>query len=258
MEQISIQIGLLQRAVSNCPVVAHDPIAGLRIPEPKAYEVLVMRRRSRTSFLTWNSTSLRQMLRMRQGRRELRKLEHTGSVRKYVKAFSVLMLNIRDMSEKDKLFTFMEGLKSWAHLELQCQRASPAKVVEPQAFASGENDSEENEDNLGAVFQWCSTLSQVAAKKVVPPLARKTAPALTASQSKEDAQPRNPRKKGLMFVDVKTHGNPICAMIDTGASHNYLTSAKVARLELVVEKGVGRVKAINSTVQPIAGVPNLC
>ncbi|KAL0336106.1 UNVERIFIED_CONTAM: hypothetical protein Sradi_4822500 [Sesamum radiatum] len=37
MEQMSIQISLLQRAVSNVPVVAHDAGARLWIPEPKAY-----------------------------------------------------------------------------------------------------------------------------------------------------------------------------------------------------------------------------
>ncbi|KAL0411015.1 UNVERIFIED_CONTAM: Retrovirus-related Pol polyprotein from transposon [Sesamum latifolium] len=57
-----------------------------------------------------------------------------------------------------------------------------------------------------------------------------------------------------MFVDVKIHGKPIRAMIDTGATHNYLASAEVERLGLVLEKGVGRVKAINSAAQPIAGV----
>ncbi|KAL2240220.1 UNVERIFIED_CONTAM: RNA-directed DNA polymerase [Sesamum indicum] len=131
-------------------------------------------------------------------------------------------------------------------------KASPAKTMEPQASASGGHDSEEEEDNLGVISQWCNTLSQVAAKKLVPP--RKTAPALTASQPEEEAQPRNPGKKGLMFVDVKIHGKPIRAMIDTGATHNYLASTKVERLGLVLEKGVGRVKAINSTAQPIAGV----
>ncbi|KAL0293482.1 UNVERIFIED_CONTAM: Transposon Tf2-12 polyprotein [Sesamum radiatum] len=57
-----------------------------------------------------------------------------------------------------------------------------------------------------------------------------------------------------MFVDVKIHGKPIRAMVDTGATHNYLASAEVERLGLVLEKGVGRVKAINSAAQPIAGV----
>ncbi|KAL2251574.1 UNVERIFIED_CONTAM: hypothetical protein Sindi_2279700 [Sesamum indicum] len=37
LEQMSIQIGLLQHTVSNAPVIAHDPGAGLWIPEPKAY-----------------------------------------------------------------------------------------------------------------------------------------------------------------------------------------------------------------------------
>ncbi|KAL0313105.1 UNVERIFIED_CONTAM: hypothetical protein Sradi_5709800 [Sesamum radiatum] len=37
MEQISIQIGLLQRAVSNALVVSHDAGARLQIPEPKTY-----------------------------------------------------------------------------------------------------------------------------------------------------------------------------------------------------------------------------
>ncbi|KAL0434609.1 UNVERIFIED_CONTAM: hypothetical protein Sradi_0168800 [Sesamum radiatum] len=34
------------------------------------------------------------------------------------------MLDIRDISEKDKFFTFMEGLKLWARLELQCQQVT--------------------------------------------------------------------------------------------------------------------------------------
>ncbi|KAL0381915.1 UNVERIFIED_CONTAM: hypothetical protein Slati_4562500 [Sesamum latifolium] len=342
MEQMSIQIGLLQRAVSNGPAVAHDAGARLRIPEPKAYngardakevenflfdieqyflaanvEDEARKVSTATMYLTgdaklWWRTKyaeiqanqvrldtwalLREAIREQffpenveyNARRALRKLEHSGSVRDYVKSFSALMLDIRDMSEKDKLFTFMEGLKPWARLELQRQRvtdlgsamaaaerltdfaletrkdrqttsspvqnktggarsfrsnsnrgggdrkpyaqtgsqgssvrnkpqenrqgapqkssgcflcdgphryrdcpkkqllnalatftdkASPAKPVEPQASASGVNDSEEDEDNLGAISQWCNTLShQVAAKKTVPPRAGKTAP----------------------------------------------------------------------------------
>ncbi|KAL0391034.1 UNVERIFIED_CONTAM: hypothetical protein Scaly_0460500 [Sesamum calycinum] len=363
MEQMSIQIGLLQRAVSNVPAVAPDAGARLRIPEPKAYsgardakEVENFLFDMEQYFLVANvedearkvSTAtmptrcdwipghfLREAIREQffpenveyNARRALRKLEHTGSVRDYVKTFSALMLDIRDMSEKDKLFTFMEGLKPWARLELQRQRvidlgsamaaaerltdfnpenrkdrqttpspsqnkpagrdrsgeqapgeqaggaaeeqwmlpmrrphryrdcpkkqllnalatftdkASPAKPAEPRPTASGENDSEEDEDNLGAISQWCNTLShQVAAKKTMPPRAGKTAPALTGSHTEEEAQPRNPRKKGLMFVDVKIHGKPVRAMIDTGATHNYLASAEVERLGLVLEKGVG-------------------
>ncbi|KAL0357978.1 UNVERIFIED_CONTAM: hypothetical protein Scaly_1483500 [Sesamum calycinum] len=339
MEHISILIGLLQRAVSNIPAVAHDVGARLRILEPKAYDGArdakevenflfdmeqyflaanvkdeVRKVSTATMYLTgdaklWWRTKyaeiqanqvrldtwalLWEAIREQffpenveyNARRALRKLEHTGSVRDYVETFSALMLDIRDMSEKDKLFTFMEGLKPWARLELQANgnkpqenkqgapqkssgcflcdvphryqdcpkkqllnalatftnKASSAKPAEPRPAASGENDSEEDEDNLGAISQWCNTLShQGAAKKTMPPPAGKTTPTLTGSHTEEEAQPRNPRKKGLMFVDVKIHGKPVRAMIDTGATHNYLASAEVERLGLVLEKGVGR------------------
>ncbi|KAL2232454.1 UNVERIFIED_CONTAM: hypothetical protein Sindi_1425400 [Sesamum indicum] len=175
MEQMSIQIGLLQRAVSNAPIVAHDPGSRLRIPKPKAYSRArdakevenflfdmeqyflaaygqneARKVSTATMYLTgdanlWWRTKyaeietyqvqldtwalLREAIREQffpenveyNARRALRKLEHTGSMREYVKAFSALMLSIRDMSEKDKLFTFMEGLKPWARIELQRQ-----------------------------------------------------------------------------------------------------------------------------------------
>ncbi|KAL0414268.1 UNVERIFIED_CONTAM: hypothetical protein Sradi_1628500 [Sesamum radiatum] len=178
MEQMSIQIGLLQRAVSNGPAVVQDTGARLRIPEPNAYngardakevenflfdieqyflaanvEDEARKVSTATMYLTgdaklWWRTKyaeiqanqvrldtwalLREAIREQffpenveyNARRALRKLEHTGSVRDYVKSFSALMLDIRDMSEKDKLFTFMEGLKPWARLELQRQRVT--------------------------------------------------------------------------------------------------------------------------------------
>lgn len=44
-------------------------------------------------------------------RRSLKHFKHTGSIRDYVKQFTTLLLGITDMSEKDKLFLFMDGLQ---------------------------------------------------------------------------------------------------------------------------------------------------
>ncbi|KAL0331208.1 UNVERIFIED_CONTAM: hypothetical protein Sangu_1666300 [Sesamum angustifolium] len=166
MEQMSIQIGLLQRAVSNVPAVAPDAGARLRIPEPKAYsgardakEVENFLFDMEQYFLAANANQvrldtwalLREAIREQffpenveyNARRALRKLEHTGSVRDYVKTFSALMLDIRDMSEKDKLFTFMEGLKPWARLELQRQRVTDLG----SAMAAAERLTDFNPEN---------------------------------------------------------------------------------------------------------------
>src|SRR5262249_7140356 len=51
----------------------------------------------------------------------LKKLKHTGTIRDYVKEFSSLMLDIKNMSEEDKLFNFLSGLQPWAQVELRRQ-----------------------------------------------------------------------------------------------------------------------------------------
>ena len=64
-------------------------------------------------------------------REALKRLKHTGSVREYVKEFSSLMLDIKNMSEEDKLFNFMSGLQGWAQTELRRQgvRDLPAAMA---------------------------------------------------------------------------------------------------------------------------------
>lgn len=59
--------------------------------------------------------------------------------------------------------------------------------------------------------------------------------------------------KGLVYIEVKINGKPIRAMMDTGATHNYLASTEVKRLKIVLEKEKGKVEAISSAAQPIAG-----
>ncbi|KAA0065445.1 uncharacterized protein E6C27_scaffold17G001260 [Cucumis melo var. makuwa] len=44
-------------------------------------------------------------------RSKLREFRHMGTIRDYANQFSVVMLGFRDMSEKDKVFCFVEGLK---------------------------------------------------------------------------------------------------------------------------------------------------
>jgi hypothetical protein len=59
----------------------------------------------------------------------LGKLKHITSVREYVKQFSSLMLDIKDMSEADKLYNFMSGLQRWAQCELQSQGVRELNAV---------------------------------------------------------------------------------------------------------------------------------
>ncbi len=52
-------------------------------------------------------------------RARLRRLTQKGDVREYVREFSELLLEVPDLSNEDSLFTFLDGLKPWAKMELQ-------------------------------------------------------------------------------------------------------------------------------------------
>lgn len=54
-------------------------------------------------------------------RSQLMNLKQSGRIRDYIKTFTTLMLEIKDMSEADKLFQFMRGLAPWAQQELRRQ-----------------------------------------------------------------------------------------------------------------------------------------
>ncbi|RVW27212.1 hypothetical protein CK203_092587 [Vitis vinifera] len=49
----------------------------------------------------------------------MRRLKHTGSIRDYVKEFSLLMLEIPNITEEELLFNFMDNLQRWAEQELR-------------------------------------------------------------------------------------------------------------------------------------------
>lgn len=67
-----------------------------------------------------------------------------------------------------------------------------------------------------------------------------------------DSNP-NPRSDtGLMFVDVKVNGKVVRAMVDTGATQNFLSYWIVARLGLRVDKENSKMKA--SEAKPIVRV----
>lgn len=78
---------------------------------PKITVFAELRKELKEQFLPANSGWV--------ARESLRRLKHTGTVREYVKEFTSLMLDIKDMSEGDKLFNFMAGLQSWAQIELR-------------------------------------------------------------------------------------------------------------------------------------------
>ncbi|KAK0578231.1 hypothetical protein LWI29_007082 [Acer saccharum] len=60
-------------------------------------------------------------------------------------------------------------------------------------------------------------------------------------------------KKGLMFVKATIKGKQVRAMLDTGATHNFVSVDKAKRLGLRITNDEGAIKAANSPVKLIDG-----
>ncbi|KAK3012846.1 hypothetical protein RJ639_010346 [Escallonia herrerae] len=220
-------------------------------------------------------------------RKALLECKHIGSDREYCQAFSALMLDISNMSVVDRLFFFMEGLKPWARTELNRRRVNNLNEAiiaaeslsdynsEPQRPPQRGNPSSSNggkkpggqvpNQSWGSKSSWASNSSTQQKSGVgfkAKPDASTSGEAGNPEESLTREKPKDmpPKKKGdvpgkgLMYVDIKVNGKAIRAMMDTGATHNYISSTEVERLGLTLEKGCGRVKAINSAAQPVAGI----
>ncbi|TYK28632.1 uncharacterized protein E5676_scaffold2030G00580 [Cucumis melo var. makuwa] len=144
---VSARLNLTMRATANqAPTGGAIPVSRVKIPEPKPFcrakdakalenfifylkqSRYIDLQEGRCTIDTWDA--LKKELRSQffsenveiLAQRKLRELKHTCNVREYVKQFAGLMLDIRDMSKKDKVFCFVEGLKWWAKTKLYEQR----------------------------------------------------------------------------------------------------------------------------------------
>ncbi|KAI5652374.1 hypothetical protein M9H77_29561 [Catharanthus roseus] len=208
----------------------------------------------------------------------LRRLKHLGSIRDYVKDFTNL------------LFFFMDGLQTWAKIELRrrgVQDLATAIAIAEKKKGSpnrggGEhwrgNRKEDNrsqgqspwkpkdkgkqKDNFDRSIpkRGCFFCGELHWTRDCPKT--KALNALTAdmkghesSGNKEDAQVGSLQLlNGLQFVDATINGKETKALLDTGASHNFISVEEANRLGLRIVGGTGSVKAVNSMAKPIQGI----
>ncbi|RVW26338.1 RNA-directed DNA polymerase-like [Vitis vinifera] len=71
---------------------------------------------------------------------------------------------------------------------------------------------------------------------------------------KAKSVPKMPLSKGLMYVETLVNGKATKALVDTGATHNFVSEDEAKRLELQASKEEGWRKVINSVVKPSHGV----
>ena len=252
-------------------------------------------------------------------RESLKRLKQMGTVRDYVKDLSSLMLDIKNMSDDDKLFNFMYGLQGWAQTELRRQgvrdlptaMAAADCLVDYKLGNTVPTQKAKSEGNKKAKFEGKNHIKagwknlkgkapgeQVAVTKLIEKGGKTTQPAnrptgcfictgphrardcpkrekLSAlvtgddkvnSDSDEGPSRFNPlqllnvirgqstNSKALMFVETLVNGVQVKAMMDSGATHNFVATRESERLGLKLKEDTIQIKAVNSKAQKIQGI----
>ncbi|KAL0302206.1 UNVERIFIED_CONTAM: hypothetical protein Sangu_3114400 [Sesamum angustifolium] len=68
------------------------------------------------------------------------------------------------------------------------------------------------------------------------------------------SQERPAKQKGLMYVGVQINGKAVIAMLDSGASHNFVADREIQKLGLTLAQHCNLIKEVNSEAKPIQGV----
>ncbi|RVX02488.1 hypothetical protein CK203_031142 [Vitis vinifera] len=175
-------------------------------------------------------------------RKNMKRLKHMGSIREYVKEFSTLMLEIPNMSEEELLFNFMDNL--------QKEETPPSPSHHPRVTGLKVGETRDHEATLLRKDREKGPSGKDGKGK--DKQKKKTLNALIEENEKEgDAHvgslqllnalkakpiPKTPQSKGLMYVEALINGKVAKALVDTSATHNFVSKNEAKKLELQASK----------------------
>ncbi|KAK9692243.1 hypothetical protein RND81_09G251100 [Saponaria officinalis] len=223
-------------------------------------------------------------------RRKLKSLKHTTFIREYVKAFSACMLEIKDMSEDDRVFQFIDGLKDWAQVEIMRDRhttvsaamAAAERLVDyrdkrelapkkttfswnggnqggsrdsgSQAVKTSVTDSSTTRKPLKCFFcsgphrmMECPHKGDFDATRFKLATLTKESKAELAAQTSDSDEEKSPGRLCntpsfiMLYVDMMINGRRARALIDTGATHDYVAPGEARRLGMSVNSSAKRI-----------------
>ncbi|KAL0381184.1 UNVERIFIED_CONTAM: hypothetical protein Sangu_0182700 [Sesamum angustifolium] len=218
----------------NCGRLSDDASANRERIE--TWEVL--KKELKDQFLPCNTSWL--------ARESLRNLKHTGTVREFVKEFSSLMLDTE---------LRRQGVKDLPTAIAAADRLGDYKV--PNEPEQRSDDSGDGKAKFGKKFKKKDKVKEVMTETSESLVRQRTGDWSSSGRSNAawnvagavsgcgEAHP-----KGLVMVPGRINGKEIKALVDTGATHNFVSDRVVRKLGLDVRTWDSRVKAVNSKAVP--------
>eukprot|EP00253_Pinus_taeda_P022531 PITA_22531 len=225
-----------------------------------------------------------------EARTKIKYIKQTGSLQTYQQEYSSAVLELPDMAEKDKVFNFIIGLKPWARNEVKRQKirtleeafAAVDRLVDHYDETSNEkknsgNPKEEKRKDAPKTDNAPREKKPLKCWLCAGPHTVKNCPskpktvAATQMDEEDDAEAgmmqilgasattevttrRDPERNRLEYVRMKVGGTEVLTMVDSGASHNFMSEDTVRRLGLKFVPVDAHMKTVNSPPTAILGI----
>eukprot|EP00253_Pinus_taeda_P009117 PITA_09117 len=225
-----------------------------------------------------------------EARTKIKFIKQTGSLQTYQQEYSSAVLELPDMAEKDKVFNFIIGLKPWARNEVKRQKIRTLEeaftVVDRLVDHYDETSNEKKKFDKPKEEKKKDTPKADNTPKEKKPLkcllcagphTVKNCPSkpkmvaatqaeeednasvgmmqiLGASATTEITSRRNPERNRLEYVRMKIGGTEVLTMVDSGASHNFMSEDTVRRLGVKFVPVEAHMKTVNSPPTAILGI----
>ncbi|XP_068663055.1 uncharacterized protein [Aristolochia californica] len=218
------------------------------------------------------------------------------------------------MSDKDRLFSFLAGLKPWAETELrrrevkslavaiataeklteyerksednatrpskdnsyngQKKKKKPEKERERTEPSDTRHTNSKKKDDKGKSFKRplkcfiCEgehmardcpkkkllNAAQFESEKEKPRMGALSLLNVVRSKEPKASVKEARPNRNLLYLDVIINGFQVKAMVDTGATHNFVSEEEARRLKLKATRDSSRMKAVNSAAREVSGV----
>ncbi|GJX49454.1 putative nucleotidyltransferase, ribonuclease H, partial [Tanacetum coccineum] len=201
------------------------------------------------------------------------------TIREYVKEFTTFVLEILKHSDQDSLFYFLDGLQGWAKTELERRGAQDLStdIAHAEAlinFSTRRESSKPKDRNVNQEKGGGEKNTQPKVDPARKPPTGKDKNLKTSYKSggcficdgphrardfpkkaslNVKAKTETPKvvRKGLQYMEATINGVKVRALVDSGATHNFVADDEAKRLRINATKGSGTIKAVNSLAKAI-------
>ncbi|PWA81445.1 hypothetical protein CTI12_AA187700 [Artemisia annua] len=268
VEDLQADVVLCKRSMANgCGEASHHA-PKMDVPKPSPF---VGKREARAvdDFLWEMEQYLKAELKKQfypenaknEAKSRLRKLKQSGTIREYVKDFTTVVLEIPDLSDQDSLFYFLDGLQGWAKTELERRGVQDLDTaiahVEALIDVSSRKDSSKPKDRKashekGGGEKAAQAKNDNAHEGTSEGGCMSTMRILNAIKAKTEM----PKVvgDGLQYVEAFVNGIKVRALVDSGATNNFMSIDEAKRLRISATKVGGTFKPVNSKAKPMEGV----